>query len=140
MLDNNNYNQQHMHDDQQCDGLLGDFNPFCQHAILRAKDQNICGWLSALPLVKNHLIWLFKSLGMLLPFDTRNPCSGKPKSCDDCDAEFTIKHTLDCRFGGLVSCHHNEIYDAIGGLASLLWGNVVCEPVICDKLTSSDGA
>ena len=131
-----------MHDDQQCNGLLGDFDPFRQHAILCAKDQNISGWLSALPLVKNHLIWLFRSLGisMLLPFDTRNPYPRVPESCDGCDAEFIIEHTLDCRFGGLVSHCHNEMCDAIGGLASLLWGNVVCEPVVCDKLTLPDGA
>ena len=39
---------------QQFDELLRDFDPFCQRAILRAKDQNISAWLSALPLVKNH--------------------------------------------------------------------------------------
>ena len=31
-------------------------------------------------------------------------------------------------------------HDAIGGLASIVWGNVLREPVVCDKLTSSDGA
>ena len=37
------------------------------------------------------------------------------------------------RFGGLVSRHHNKIHDAIGDLAFLVWGNVVCEPVVCDN-------
>ena len=63
-----------------------------------------------------------------------------PKSCDGYGAEFSIEHALDCRFGGLVSRRHNEIRDAIGDLASLVWGNVVCEPVVCDKSSSSDGA
>ena len=63
-----------------------------------------------------------------------------PKSCDGCGAEFSIEHALDCRFGSLVSCHHNEICDAIGDLASLVWGNIVREPVVCDKSTLSDGA
>ena len=31
------------------------------------------------------------------------------------------------------------VHDAIGDLASLVWGNVVCEPVVCDQSTSSDG-
>ena len=62
-----------------------------------------------------------------------------PESCDGCDAEFITEHTLDCRFGGLVSHRHNEICDAIGDLASLLL-YVQREPVVCDKLTSSDGA
>ena len=60
--------------------------------------------------------------------------------CDGCGAEFSIEHALDCRFGGLVSRCHNEIRDAIGDLASLVWGNVVREPVVCDGSTSSDGA
>ena len=62
-----------------------------------------------------------------------------PKLCDGCGAEFSMEHALDCRFGGLVSRRHNEIRDAIGDLTSLVWGNVVREPVVCDKSTSSDG-
>ena len=56
-----------------------------------------------------------------------------PKSCNGCGAEFSIEHALDCRFGGLGSHHHNEIHDATGNLASLVWGNVVCKPKVCDK-------
>ena len=47
---------------------------------------------------------------------------------------------MNCRFGGLLSRCHNEICDAIGDLASLVWGNVVREPVVCDQSSSSDGA
>ena len=56
-----------------------------------------------------------------------------PKSCDGCVAEFSIEHALDCRFGDLVTRRHNEIRDAIGDLASLAWGNVVCEPVVLES-------
>ena len=63
-----------------------------------------------------------------------------PKSCDGCGSELSIEHALDCRFGGQVNRCHNEIRDAIGDLASLVWGSVVCEPVVCDKPSSSDGA
>ena len=31
-------------------------------------------------------------------------------------------------------------HDATGGLASIVWGNFIREPVVCDKLTLSDGA
>ena len=52
-----------------------------------------------------------------------------------------MEHALDCRFGGLVGHRHNEVCDAIGDLASLVWGNVACEPVVCDQsASSSDGA
>ena len=63
-----------------------------------------------------------------------------PKSCDGCGAEVSIEHALDCRFGGLVSRHHNEICDAIGDLASLVLSNVVRESVVCDKSTLSNSA
>ena len=51
-----------------------------------------------------------------------------------------MERTLDCRFGGLVGRCHNKVRDAIGDLASLVWGNVVHEPVVCDQSTSSDRA
>ena len=63
-----------------------------------------------------------------------------PKPCDSCDAEFIIEHALDCRFGGLVSHCHYEICDAIGDLASYVWGNVLCESVVCDRSTLSNDA
>ena len=42
-----------------------------------------------------------------------------PKFCDDCGAELSFNHALDCIFGGLVSHQHDEIRDAIGDLATL---------------------
>ena len=45
-----------------------------------------------------------------------------PKSCDGCGTEFSIEHVLNYTLGGLVSCCHNEIHDAIGDLTYLVWG------------------
>ena len=125
---------------QQFDELLRDFDPYRQRAILRAKDQNISAWLSALPLVKNHFDLAAQEFRDALALRYKKSLSQMPKLCDGCGAEFSTEHALDCRFGGLVSRRHNEIRDAIGDLASLVWGNVVREPVVCDRLTSSDGA
>ena len=119
---------------------MRDFDPYRQCAILHGKDQNISAWLSALPLVKNHFDLAAQELRDALALRYKKSLSQMPKSCDGCCAEFSIEHALDCRFGGLVSRRHNEIRDAIGDLASLVWGNVVREPVVCDKSTSSDGA
>ena len=55
-----------------------------------------------------------------------------PQSCDGCGGDFSIEHALSCRFGGLVVRRHNEVRDAIGDLASLVWGNVIREPVVCE--------
>jgi len=45
------------------------------------------------------------------------------------------------RFDNLVGHHHNEVHDAIGDLASIAWGNVIREPVVCEApVSSSNGA
>ena len=44
-----------------------------------------------------------------------------PLSCDGCGASFSIEHTLDCKKGGLITQHHNEVRDAIGDLATHAW-------------------
>ena len=63
-----------------------------------------------------------------------------PQSCDGCGDDFSIEHALSCRFGGLVVHRHNEVRDAIGDLASLVWGNVIREPVFCEQSATSGGA
>jgi len=55
-----------------------------------------------------------------------------PAACDGCGAPFSIEHALDCHYGGLVGCRHNEVFDAFGDLASLVWSPVLKEPVVCD--------
>ena len=43
-----------------------------------------------------------------------------------------MDHFLICRKGGLIVQQHNEIRDAIGDLAVLLWGQVKWEPVVSE--------
>jgi len=58
--------------------------------------------------------------------------------CDGCRASFSIEHALDCHFGGLVSHRHNEVRDAFGDLASLVWSPVMKEPIVCDNSAGAD--
>jgi len=58
--------------------------------------------------------------------------------CDGCGASFSIEYVLDCWFGGLVSHRHNEIRDAFGDLASLVWSPVTKEPIVCGNSAGSD--
>ena len=44
----------------------------------------------------------------------------------------SLDHFLICRKGGLIVQRHNEIRDAIGDLAALLWGQVKCELVVSE--------
>ena len=80
---------------QQFDDLLRDLH-FCQRAILRAKDQNISAWLSALPLVKDHFDLAAQEFRDALALRYKKSLSQMPKSCDGCGAEFSIEHALDC--------------------------------------------
>ena len=67
----------------------------------------------------------------------RKPLLGLPANCDGCGSSFTIEHALDCRFVGLVTRRHNEVWDAIGNLASLVWGQVSREPIVCEATAGS---
>jgi len=61
----------------------------------------------------------------------RKPLLCLPTACDGCGAPFSIEHALDCRYGGLLGHRHNEVRDAFGDLASLVWSPVLKEPVVC---------
>ena len=55
-----------------------------------------------------------------------------------CDAPFSLDHALVCRKGGLIIQRHNEVRDAVGDLAALVWGRVISEPVVRDALVDSE--
>ena len=67
----------------------------------------------------------------------RKPLLCVPPCCDGCGALSSLNHFLICRKGGLIVQRHNEIRDAIGDLATLLWGQVKREPVVSED--SDDG-
>ena len=56
--------------------------------------------------------------------------------CDGCGALFTVVHALNCCVGGQ---RHYEVRDAVGDLASLAWGQVTREPVVCESFNNSSG-
>ena len=49
-----------------------------------------------------------------------------------CGAPSSLDQFLICRKGDLIIQWHNEIHDAIGDLAALLWGQVKQEPVVSE--------
>ena len=49
-------------------------------------------------------------------------------------------HALIYRFGWQVVRYDNEVQDAIGDLALLVWGNVMREPVVYEQFVTSGGA
>ena len=53
-----------------------------------------------------------------------------PATCDGCGALFDLEHALDCKKGGLVTQRHNDVRDALGDLASIVFNNVLKEPIV----------
>ena len=53
-----------------------------------------------------------------------------PANCDGCGAATSLEHALDCKKGGLVTQRHNEVRYVIGDLASVVFKEVVKEPVV----------
>jgi len=61
-----------------------------------------------------------------------------PSVRNGCGASLSIEHAFDFHFGGLVSHRHNEVHDAFGDLASLVWSPVTKEPIVCDNSADAD--
>ena len=53
-------------------------------------------------------------------------------------APSSLDHFLICKKGGSIVQRHNEIIDAIGDLAALLWNQVKREPVVADDCTNGE--
>ena len=117
--------------------LIGQFNPCQQRAILRAKACN-SSWLSVVPLAAHQFDLTCQEFHDALALRYKKPLLNLPPYCDGCGAPFSVDHALDCRVGGLVGRRYNEVRDAIGDLASLVWGQVQREPVICEE--TADGS
>ena len=58
------------------------------------------------------------------------PLLKTPVHCDGCGEQFSFQHALDCKKGGLVTQHHNEVRDALGDLAAIVYKDVVREPIV----------
>ena len=117
------------------DALLPQLDPLQQRSVLRAKEFNLSGWLSVLPLERDQFDLSPQEFRDALALRYRKLLLNLPGNCDGCGATFTTDHALDCRFGGLVTRRHNEVRDAFGDLSSLVWGLVHREPVVqeaCD--------
>jgi len=98
----------------------------------------LSGWLTVLPVSQDHYDLTAQEFCDVLALRYRKPLLNVPSSCDGCGAPFSLDHALICRKGGLIIQHHNEVRDAVGDLASLVWGQVVSEPVVRDASADSE--
>jgi len=103
-----------------------------------AKMNNLSGWLTVLPVSQDHYDLTAQEFCDALAMHYRKPLLNVPSSCDGCGAPFSLDHALICRKGGLINQCHNEVRDAVGDLATLVWGQVVSEPVVRDASADSE--
>ena len=110
--------------------VMKDFSTLQGRAILRSKGEKNSGWLTSIPSRKNQTDLSAQEFRDALAIRYRRPLLNTPEMCDGCGALFNLSHALSCRKGGLVIRRHNEVRDAFGDLASMLWHQVRCEPVV----------
>ena len=104
---------------------------------MKAKDCNSV-WLSVIPLECHHFSLTCQEFRDALALQYRKPLLNMPAYCDG-GGSFNVEHALDCLVVSLVSQHHNEVWDAVWDLSSLVWKQVQKEPVVCES-TIDDSA
>ena len=96
----------------------------------RAIDNNCSLWLTSLPLMNDNFDLSATEFRDAPCVRYRKPLKRSFSRCDGCQQDFDLQHALSCKKGGLVILRHNEIRDAVGDLASILWKDVKREPVV----------
>ena len=89
-------------------------------------------WLSVVLLESHQFDLACQEFHDALTLRYRKPLLGLPPYCDGCGSPFNVDRALDNWVGGLVGRRHNEVRDAIGDLASLVWGQVQRKPIVCE--------
>ena len=108
-------------------------------ALHRARINDLSGWLTVLPLEKDNFDLTAQEFRDALAVRYRKPLLNIPPFCDGCGSASSLDHFLICKKGGLITQRHNEIRDAVGDLASLVWGSVKREPVVKDTSDDDSG-
>ena len=107
-----------------------ELNAKTRWAIQRAVAGKTSSWLTALPIAHHHFDLSATEFRDALALRYNRPLLKMPTNCDGCGAATSLEHALDCKKGGLVTQRHNEVRDVIGDLASVVFKEVVKEPVM----------
>ena len=102
---------------------MADKNPRTSQ-IQQAVEGKSSSWLTALPLAHHHFDLSATEFRDALALRYNRPLLKLPANCDGCGAATSLEHALDCKKGGLVTQHHNEVRDVIG-LSSLVYKEVI---------------
>jgi hypothetical protein len=125
-------------DSSTLDTTLATFSPPRVRALRRIIDGKTSRWLTVLPIAKNHFDLSCSEFRDALCLRYQRGLLRSPATCDGCDASFSVSHAISCKKGGLIVRRHNEVRDALGDLCSLVWKDVVREPVIREANPSTN--
>ena len=104
--------------------LLNELQADQVRAVKRINEGSLSAWLKALPnAAENFGLSEVEFRDALSVWYNKNLIAS-PTFCDGCRSPFTLRHVLACKKGGLLALRHNEIRDAVGDLASLVWKDV----------------
>ena len=106
-------------DEGKLDTVLESMEAMEKSAIMRAVDGKTSNWLTVTPIVCHHVDMSAVEFRDALAIHYGRLLMRMPATCDGCGAPFSLVHALDCKKGGLVTQHHNEVRDALGDIAAL---------------------
>ena len=93
-------------------------------AVKRINEGSFSAWLTALPIAAENFDLSEVEFRDALSVRYSKNLIASPTFCDGCQSPFTLRHALMCKKGGLLTLRHNDIRDAVGDLASLVWKDV----------------
>ena len=99
-------------------------------AVKRINERSLSAWLTALPIAAENFDLSEVEFRNALSVRYNKNLNTLPTFCDGCQSPFILRDALACKKGGLLTLRHNEIRDAVGGLATLVWIDIQREPVI----------
>ena len=99
-------------------------------AIKPINEESLCAWLTALPIAAENIDHSEVEFRDALSVRYNKNLIASPTFCYGCQSPFTLRHVLACTKSCLLTLRHNEIMDADGDLASLMWKDVQREHVI----------
>ena len=110
--------------------LLNELPAYQIRAVKRINEGSLSAWLTALPTAAENFDISEVEFRDGLSVRYNKNLNASPTFRDGCESPSTLRHALSCKTGGLLTLRYNEIRDAVGTLASLVWKDVQREPVI----------
>ena len=110
--------------------ILDQFPEARQCANKQSVGSQISHWLNTFPLERYHFDLALIEFRNVLALRYLWMLPDLPNRCDSCGESFTLQHGLECPKGGLIIRRHNEIRDCLGDMATVVWPQVIREPVV----------